>query len=143
MAKPVSRYVIAGARILMGALFALTGANILHPFLPQPASMPAFAGALAATGYMFPMIGIVQLVIGVLLLLNRFVPLALALIAPVVVNIFLFHFFLDRSGLPVAIVVLAIEIFLAWSYRGAYRGMLGARNTPSLQFDIRLKRRTP
>lgn len=130
MAKPIARYAAAIARYLMGFLFTLTGANILHPFLPQPATMPEFAGALAATGYMFPMIGIVQLVVGVLLLANFFVPLALALIAPVVVNIVLFHLFHDRPGVPVAFVVLALEIFLAWSYRGAFRPMLHARNAP-------------
>jgi hypothetical protein len=65
-----------------------------------------------------------------LLLVNRFVPLALALLAPVVVNIILFHLFLAPSGLPVATVVLVLELFLAWVYRGAFRSMLAFRSKP-------------
>lgn len=70
-----------------------------------------------------------QLIVGALLLSNRFVPLALALIAPVVVNIVAFHAFLEPSGLPVAIVVLALEVYLAWAFAKAYRPMLALRAT--------------
>jgi hypothetical protein len=68
----------------------------------------------------------VQLLVGVLLLVNRFVPLALALLAPVVVNIFAFHVFLAPAGLPVAIAVSVLEVCLAWAYRDAFRSMLRA-----------------
>ena len=83
-----------------------------------------------ATGYMFPLIFGTQVIVGALLLSNRFVPLALALIAPVVVNIVAFHVFLAPSGRPIAAVVLVLEVFLAWAYRKAYRSMLAARTTP-------------
>jgi hypothetical protein len=68
-----------------------------------------------------------QLIVGLLLLTNRFVPLALALIAPVVVNIVAFHIFLAPSGLPLALVVLVLEVYLAWAYRNAFRPMLAMR----------------
>jgi peptidoglycan biosynthesis protein MviN/MurJ (putative lipid II flippase) len=74
-----------------------------------------------------------ELVGGVLLLANRFVPLALALIAPVIVNIFLFHAFLEPSGMIMAIIVAVLEVYLAWAYRDAFRPMLAARVTPSGQ----------
>ena len=89
----------------------------------------AFAGALFKSGYMMPLIGATLLVSGVLLVTNRFVPLALALFAPFILNSILFHACLERTGLPMATVFLALELFLAWSYRSAYRPMLAARVT--------------
>lgn len=91
----------------------------------------AFAGALMNTGYMMQLIGITHLVVGVLLLTNRFVPLALALFAPFIVNSLAFHIFLERSGLPMAVVFLALELYLAWAYRAAFRPMLAARVSPT------------
>ncbi len=120
-----------GARIVLGLLFVVTGLNGFFNFLPQPKDMPAaaaaLAGALMATRYFFPLLMGTQLVAGALLLSGFFVPLALAMLAPIVVNIVFFHAFLARSGLPVALVVLALELYLAWSYRKAFRPMLSAR----------------
>jgi putative oxidoreductase len=90
----------------------------------------AFLGALAATGYMFPLIKSVEVIGGALLLSNRFVPLALAIVAPNVVNIVLFHAVLAPGGLPVALFVLALELFAAWSYRDAFAPMLRTRTAP-------------
>jgi transposase InsO family protein len=109
------------------------GLNILLNSLPPPKTpMPegamAFAGALMKTGYLLPLLGATQAVVGVLLLANRFVPLAL--IAPVVVNIVAFHIFLRAPGLGLAALVLVLEVYLAWAYRQAYRGMLAMRATP-------------
>jgi hypothetical protein len=69
----------------------------------------------------------VQVIGGALLLSNRFVPLALAILAPIVVNVVLLHTFLAPAGLPVALLVLGLELFTAWSYRNAYASMLRAR----------------
>ena len=118
------------ARLLLALIFVVFGLNGFLHFIPQPAPPePAMAlfGALIATGYMLPLIMGTQLLVGVLLLANRFVPLALALIAPIIVNIVAFHVALAPSGLPLALVVLALELLLAWSYRGAFRPMLAAR----------------
>src|SRR5690349_8304224 len=93
----VGRYATAVTRVLTGLLFATTGLNGFLMFLPapDPSTMApagvAFSGALYATGYMLQLTAGVELVAGVLLVAGRFVPLALALLAPVVVNIFLFH----------------------------------------------------
>ena len=80
---------------------------------------------------MFPLIFGTQAIVGVMLLVNRFVPLALALIAPVIVNIIAFHLFLEPSGIAPGAVVLALEVYLAWAYRQAYRPMLAGSATPS------------
>src|SRR5205809_3156164 len=87
--KGAARYLPAIARILMGFVFLVTGLNAFLNFLPQPkeGSMPeaamAFSMALMKSGYMMPLIVGTQTLVGVLLFINRFVPLALALIAPV------------------------------------------------------------
>ena len=119
------------ARIVFGLLFFVFGINGFLNFIPQPAPPEpamAFLGALAATGYMFPLIKGTEIVVGALLLSNRFVPLALALIAPNVVNIVLFHAVLAPGGLGLALPVLALELYLAWSYRAAYASMLVAKS---------------
>jgi len=85
------------------------------------------------TGYMMPLIFGTQLIVGALLLANRFVPLALALIAPFLVNALAFHLFLEPSGRPVVLAFLALEIYLAWAYRKAYCPMLAMRVTPGAE----------
>jgi len=125
------RYLPLTARILLGLLFTVTGLNGFLNFLPRPtAPMPAgavaFAGAMVQTGYLMPLLMATQLISGLLLLAGRFVPLALALLAPVVVNIVAFHLFLAPAGLPLAGLVLVLEVYLAW----AYRPMLAWRVTP-------------
>jgi uncharacterized membrane protein YphA (DoxX/SURF4 family) len=134
--KSFTRYIPTVGRILMGLLFFVTGLNGFLNFIPQPKEpMPQaaadFAGALMKSGYLFRLVMATQLLSGVLLLINRFVPLALALLAPVVVNIVAFHVFLAPSGLGLAIFVLALELYLAWAYRRAYRSMLVLRVDPS------------
>ncbi|HEX4338026.1 MAG TPA: DoxX family protein [Polyangiaceae bacterium] len=122
------------ARYVQGAAFFVFGLNGFLHFLPMPAPPPAagaFFGALLATGYMFPLIKGTEVVVSLMLLSNRYVPLALALIAPVLVNILAFHAALEPSGLPVPILLLATELVLAWSYRDAFAPMLRARVSPA------------
>jgi uncharacterized membrane protein YphA (DoxX/SURF4 family) len=134
-ARSFARHLPAVARILMGLMFVVFGLNGFLHFIPQPTTpMPegsvAFAGALMKTGYMFPLVMGTQFVVGVLLLSNCFVPLALALISPVIVGIVTFHAFLAPSGIAMAAVVLVLEVYLAWVYRDAFRPMLAMRTTP-------------
>lgn len=120
----------------MGVLFIITGLNGFLHFLPKPSTpMPegatAFFGALMATGYMLPLIMGTQLLVGLLLVSDCFVPLALALIAPIIVGIVTFHAFLSHSGAGMAIFVFLAEIYLAWAYRSAFRPMLAFRAKPA------------
>ncbi|HEU5080989.1 MAG TPA: DoxX family protein [Opitutaceae bacterium] len=126
------RYLTATVRIVPGLCLFVFGLNGFLNFIPQPTTpLPegavAFAMALVKTGYMMQIIAATQLIAGLLLLINRFVPLALALLAPFIVNSIAFHLFLEPSGLPTASVLLAAEVYLAWAYRAAYRPMLAAR----------------
>jgi len=121
------------ARLLLGAAMFTFGLNGFLHFLPPPAVSPAggaFLGALAATGYMFPLIKGTEVVVGALLLSGRFVPLALVLLAPVMVNILAFHALLS-PGLPLPAVLVTLQLFLAYAHRDAYRGVLAARATPA------------
>jgi hypothetical protein len=79
-----------------------------------------------AGGYVFPLIKTIEVVAGAALLANRFVPLALTLLAPIIVNIAAFHFLLAPSyAMPV--VLLVLELYLAWRHRAAFLPMLRAR----------------
>ena len=123
------------ARVMMGLIFFVFGLNGFFHFIPQPKSPMSesaylLIGALMKVDYMHGLIFGTQVTAGALLLLNRFVPLALALIAPVVVNIAAYHLFLAPSGIPLAALVLALEAYLAWAYRQSYRSMLAMRSTP-------------
>ena len=131
--QKLSLYLPMIVRVLLGLIFFVFGLNGFLNFLPQPPGLPegalAFLGALAATGYMFPVVKGVEVIAGALLLTNRFVPLALALLAPVIVNIVLFHTLLTPPS-PIAAFVLIAEVYLAWVYRQAYAPMLQARVDP-------------
>jgi uncharacterized membrane protein YphA (DoxX/SURF4 family) len=90
------------ARIVLGGGFVVFGLNGFLNFMPMPPHPgPAgeFLGALGASGYMFPLIKGIELVTGLLLLAGRYVPLALTLLAPVMVNILAFHLFLEPSSI--------------------------------------------
>jgi uncharacterized membrane protein YphA (DoxX/SURF4 family) len=134
-ANALARYLPPVARILMGIMFFVFGLNGFLNFIPQPkAPMPevavTFMGALTKTGYMLPLIFGTQVIVGALLLSNRFVPLALALNAPVIVNIVAFHAFVAPAGVVMAGVVLVLELYLAWEYRQTYAPMLAMRVKP-------------
>lgn len=120
-------------RVLVGALFVFSGANKLVPFLAAPPDMPPAAGAylaaLVATGYTLPLLGIVEVLAGGALLAGYFVPLALTLLAPLVINIALFHTVL-APALPMVVFLLAAELYLAWAHRDAFAGLLRADARP-------------
>jgi uncharacterized membrane protein YphA (DoxX/SURF4 family) len=121
------------SRLFLGVVFFVFGLNGFlgfAPMPPMPAEAQGFLGALAATGYMFPLIKGTEVLVGIALLANRFVPLALTVLAPISINILLFHTLLAPAlGLPLAIV--GAQLYLAWSYRMAYRGVLSATSETS------------
>jgi hypothetical protein len=120
-------------RILLGSIFLIFGLNGFLQFIPQfamPEGAIAFFGALAKTGYMLPLLFAAQIIGGVLLLAGM-VPLALVILAPIVVNIVAFHLFLAPGGLPLAIVVAAASLFLAYAYRKSYEPLLSTSGAQS------------
>jgi hypothetical protein len=126
----VRRHFPTAARLFLGLTFTVFGLNFFLHFLPMPTPPPragAFLGALFASGYLFPLLKGTEVAAGLLLLGGRFVPLALAVLAPILINVIGFHLALEPAGLPVPIAMLAAEIYLAWSYRAAFAPMLRAR----------------
>jgi uncharacterized membrane protein YphA (DoxX/SURF4 family) len=115
------------ARILLGLVFVVFGANFFLHFIPQPPPPPGLAGdyvkVFAASGYMY-VVGVLQLLSGLLLLIGRFVPLALTVLAAMIFNILVFHILMAPEGLPIAIVVAVLDVFLIWSYRDRFAGIL-------------------
>lgn len=132
--RSFTRFLPAIGRVLLGLPLFLFGLmDAFHPMTPPPnmaEGAKAFSMALAQSGYMMPLIGIVLAVSGALLVINRFVPLALLLLAPFFVNSLLFHLFLEHSGLPFAGIFTALELAVAWAYRGTFCGVLRAKNAP-------------
>jgi uncharacterized membrane protein YphA (DoxX/SURF4 family) len=126
----ISKHLPTAARLFLGLVFTVFGLNFFLHFIPAVPTTPraaSFAGALFASGYLFPLLKTTEVVAGLLLLGNRFVTLALAVLAPIVINIVGFHLVLAPSGIPLALAVLAAEVYLAWTYRAAFAPMLQAR----------------
>ncbi len=117
------------ARYLLGLLFLVFGLNGFLHFIPMP-PMPGlpgqFMGALFESHYSVAIFA-VQLFGAILLLINRYVPLALALLAPVIVNIIVFHVTMQPAGLPPGLVVTILWILVFIPVRSAFAGILQAK----------------
>jgi len=118
------------ARLLLGLMFVVFGSNGFLHFIPmgQLPSGPAggFEGALMGTPYFYVVAG-VMFVSGVLFLVNRFVPLALTLLGPVLVNILLFHAFLLHQGFQAVVVATLLWFLVFYAHRRAFAGIFAAK----------------
>ena len=114
------------ARLLLGLMMLVFGVNIYLLFMPAPPLPPGplsdFNNALLKSHYIYAL-GIFEVVPGILLLVNRYVPLALALLAPVIVNICFIHIFMAPSGLPMAAVVVILWLIVFYRVRAAFSGI--------------------
>jgi putative oxidoreductase len=114
------------ARYLLGLIFLVFGLNGFLHFIPMPPpkglAAQQFGGAIFMSHYWVVIFGI-QVIGGVLLLVNRFVPLALVLLGPVIVNIFFFHALMAPEGLPLAVVVVVLWCILAIRYKQYLTGI--------------------
>ena len=120
-----------GARLLLGLLFAIFGLNGFLQFLPIPPAdgdAGTFMGGLFATGYFFPMLASVQLLVGLALLSNILTAIALIVLAPITVNIVLYHT-LVPDGMPLALLILVLHLGLAWSLRSRFQPLFQAPAT--------------
>ena len=131
--KSVARFFPPIARVLMGLaflVFGVMGVLMILGVIKVPNDMPddikTVNGALMKAGYMHVVFATMTLV-GVLLLSNRFVPLALTLIAPILAGILTFHLTMQPAGIGPGAFLSLLEIYLAWAYRDAFRAMLRAR----------------
>ena len=117
------------ARILLGLAFLVFGLNNLHPFMPMQMP-PGDAGTLSTIMFMHGWItfhGVLYVVAGILLIIGRYVPVALVILGPILVNILLFHITLLPATIGPGLVCSALEIFLIWAYWPAFRGIFTAK----------------
>ena len=125
--KTISTTVV---RSLLGLLYLFFGLNFFLHFLPmppppaEPGIAESFMGGLFQAGYFFPMVKGIEVLLGGFLLLNFFTSLSLIILAPITLNIFLFHAFLAPANIGVSIVILVLHIFLFWAYRNSYKTIL-------------------
>jgi uncharacterized membrane protein YphA (DoxX/SURF4 family) len=114
------------ARYLLGLIFLVFGLNGFLHFIPMPPpkglAAQQFGGAIFMSHYWIVVFGI-QVIGAVLLLVNRFVPLALVLLGPVIFNIFFFHALMAPEGIPLAIVVVVLWFILAIRYKQYLSGI--------------------
>jgi uncharacterized membrane protein YphA (DoxX/SURF4 family) len=118
------------ARILLGLIFLVFGLNGFLHFIPMPPPTGVagqFFGSIFASHYWVVIFG-VQVIGGLLLILNRFVPLALVLLGPVIVNIFFFHALMAPAGLPLAIVVVLLWAIAATRNKRHLAGVFAQRS---------------
>ena len=138
--SPVLRDAPIAARLLLGLVFVAHGLNGFLNVVPQdfiplatshvPDRALTFVSALVAAGYVFPLVNAIEVVAGALLLSNRFVPMALTVLAPIIVNLVAFYGVLAAvapGGTVLAAATLGLEVYIAWTYREAFRPLLAAR----------------
>jgi len=114
-------------RVLMGLLFILAGAIA---FFIAPPQQPGLAGALSDALYRSHwslFVGVVQIVLGVLFVANRYVPLAIVCLFAFLYNSFAFHFGTSPAFLPLPIVIGALAVFVGWPYREVFAPLFRSR----------------
>jgi putative oxidoreductase len=108
------------ARILLGLVFVFFGLNGLYPFLPNPGLPPGlagqFIGVFFASHWVY-VIASLQVIGGLLVLINRYAVLGLTILAPIIFNILTFHILMQPAGIGPGLVVTVLWLFLAWRYR--------------------------
>lgn len=110
-------------RILLGILLVVFGSNKFLHFIPLPpptGSAGDFMNSLGATGYIFPIVGILEVLIGIMFLVKKWVAFALILLAPISINILLFHLFLDIPGVGAALLVAILNGILIYKHWKQY-----------------------
>jgi uncharacterized membrane protein YphA (DoxX/SURF4 family) len=118
------------ARILLGLVFVVFGLNKFLQFIPTgplPGGLAGqFVGALFQSHFLW-VVAVIEIVGGILLLTNQYVPLALTLLGPIVVNIVLYHLFLFPGGLPIALILAVVWFVVFWGVRSAFAGIFQQR----------------
>ena len=123
------KIVVVIARVLLGAIFVFFGLNTFLRFLPAqlpPGLAGQFAGAMFQSHYLH-VVSAIQVIGGALLLVNRYVPFALTILGPVIINILLFHFLMLPAGWPPGVLTAILWIVLFIHYRQYFSGIFVQR----------------
>jgi putative oxidoreductase len=131
------KYLYLICRILLGLMFVVFGANILHPFMPTPpppAGSPTaqFMAVMGPSGWMHH-VGFFQVLGGLLVLIGGTAPLGLCILGPILVNILIFHILImGGHGIAPGLVATVLEIILIYAYRANFAGIFTYKATPTL-----------
>lgn len=127
MSHKIKTIGVVGARVLLGLIFLVFGLNFFFQFLPTPpqtgGAAESFTNGLFLSGYFFTFLKAIEIILGIALLTGAFVPLALVILMPITINIFLFHAFLTDNPL-MSVVILALNVYVSWAYRDYYKPLL-------------------
>ncbi len=114
--------------ILFGLMFINAGLNKFFNYIPVPADIPEhlakFMSAVLEIGWLWPLLGAMEVIGGVLFMTNKYRALGAIIILPMMVGILLTHIFVDRSTLPVAIVLMVVNLWIIWENREKYLPMI-------------------
>jgi putative oxidoreductase len=131
------KYLYLICRILLGLMFVVFGANMLHPFMPTPpppAGSPTaqFMAIMGPSGWMHH-VGFFQVLGGLLVLIGGTAPLGLCILGPILVNILIFHvLIMGGHGIAPGLVATVLEIILIYAYRANFAGIFTYKATPTL-----------
>jgi putative oxidoreductase len=124
----MKKKIILVVSILFGLMFINAGLNKFFNYIPVPADMPEqlakFMAAMMEIGWLLPLLGAMEVIGGILFITNKFRALGAIIIFPMMVGIVLTHIFVDQSTLPVAIVLMAINLWVIWENREKYLPMI-------------------
>ena len=130
------KYLYLICRILLGLMFVVFGANILHPFMPAPPPPPGspaaqFMAVMGPIGWMHH-VGFFQVLGGLLVLIGGTAPIGLCILGPILVNILIFHIlFMGGHGIGPGLVATLLEIILIYGYRSNFAGIFTYKATPT------------
>jgi putative oxidoreductase len=118
------------ARVLLGLPFLIFGINYFFPFAPHPELHGAaidYMTGLTKSGYFWPLLRSLEIVIGIALISGYFVPAALAVLAPINLQILLFHLALEPQNVPMAVVLAILQVFLMYRYWAYFKPLLTSK----------------
>jgi putative oxidoreductase len=119
------------SRLLLGLMFTVFGANSIHFFMGKmPPRMPGTAGDFASAlmdSHYTQVIGVLMVISGLLFLVNRYVPLALVILGPILVNILLFHALLMHEGFQAGVLATILWFIVFYAHRAAFAGIFTAK----------------
>jgi len=123
-----NRKFVRTVQVIFGLILIVFGSNVFLEFMPVPEfneAAGAYLGALFATGYIFPIMAILWILVGLLFIFNKCSPLGAVIIFPISLNILLFHIFLDSTGLTFGLIIFILNIYLLYVHWNSYRPMCG------------------
>ena len=120
--------ILFGLSVLFGLMFINSGLNKLFQYMPMPANMPEETmkdfGAMMEISWLMPLIAVAEIIGGILVMVPKTRAFGAIIIFPVLLGSMLFHTMVDRTNLPVAIVLLAIQVWIMFENRQKYMPMI-------------------